>query len=163
MSETSRFVVPPPELEVVIEVPRWSFLNRDLDGRIHFISPLPCPYNYGAVPTHLGLEGDLLDAVVLGPRRRLGERLRLRVWGAVTLCDRGLIDDKLICAASPPSARAVRRLLRFFHFYAGCKALLNRWRGRPGRNACEGWCPTEVALARARLRPPEARPAAVPF
>jgi len=58
-----------PALEVVIEVPRGSFVNRD------FISPLPCPFNYGAVPTLLGLEGDLLDAVVLGKRIAYGTRL----------------------------------------------------------------------------------------
>ena len=67
-----------PEVEVMIEVPRGSFLKRGSTGRIDFVSPLPCPYNYGAVPTHLGLEGDLLDALVLGPRRAFGTRLRLR-------------------------------------------------------------------------------------
>ena len=60
----------PPEVEVVIEVPRGSFLKRGSTGQVDFISPLPCPFNYGAVPNYLGLEGDLLDAVVLGPRRR---------------------------------------------------------------------------------------------
>ena len=83
----------PIEVEVVIEVPRGSFLKRGSSGRIDFVSPLPCPYNYGAVPTHLGLEGDLLDALVLGPRRPYGTRLRLKAWGAVTLVDRGLSDD----------------------------------------------------------------------
>jgi inorganic pyrophosphatase len=57
----------PPEVEVVIEIPRGSFLKRGSTGHIDFISPLPCPFNYGAVPTLLGLEGALLDAVVLGP------------------------------------------------------------------------------------------------
>jgi inorganic pyrophosphatase len=59
---------PPIELEVVIEVPRGSFLKRSLSGSIDFVSPLPSPFNFGAVPTWLGLEGDLLDALVLGPR-----------------------------------------------------------------------------------------------
>ena len=57
-----------PEVEVVIEVPRGSFLKRGSTGHLDFISPLPCPFNYGSVPSLLGLEGDLLDAVVLGPR-----------------------------------------------------------------------------------------------
>ena len=57
----------PRELEVVIEVPRGSFFKRALDGRRVFILPLPRPFNYGAVPAYLGLESDLLDAVVLGP------------------------------------------------------------------------------------------------
>jgi inorganic pyrophosphatase len=140
----------PPEVEVVIEVPRGSFLKRGSSGHIDFVSPLPCPYNYGAVPTHLGLEGDLLDALVLGPRLRLGTRLRVKAWGAIILTDRGMADDKLVCSLHPPSPAELRRVLRFFHFYARCKGLLNLWRRRPGRNACEGWCSAAQAIARAR-------------
>jgi inorganic pyrophosphatase len=43
-------------------------------------------------------------------------------------------------------------VLQFFRFYAKCKGLLNLLRGRPGRNACEGWCEADTALARARPR-----------
>jgi inorganic pyrophosphatase len=139
-----------PEVEVVIEVPRGSFLKRGSSGSIDFVSPLPCPFNYGAVPTHLGLEGDLLDALVLGPRLRFGTRTRVKVWGAVTLTDRGMSDDKLICSDRRPSRADIQNVLRFFHFYARCKGLLNLWRGRPGRNACDGWCAATEALARAR-------------
>jgi len=140
----------PLDVEVVIEVPRGSCLKRGSSGSIDFVSPLPCPFNYGAVPTHLGLEGDLLDALVLGPRLRLGTRLHIQAWGAVTLTDRGMSDDKLICSERRPSAAEVDKVLRFFHFYARCKGLLNFWRQRPGRNACDGWCTARVALARAR-------------
>jgi inorganic pyrophosphatase len=142
----------PPELEVVIEIPRGSFLKRGSTGRIDFISPLPCPYNYGSVPRYLGLEGDLLDAVVLGRRLPLGTRIRVKAWAAVSLTDRGMTDDKLICSALPPSPSERRTVLRFFHFYAKCKGLLNFLRRRPGRNACEGWCAAAEAIARARPR-----------
>jgi inorganic pyrophosphatase len=142
----------PPEVEVVIEVPRGSFLKRGSAGRVDFVSPLPCPFNYGSVPDYIGLEGDLLDAVVLGPRLPLGTRTRVKAWGAVILTDRGMVDDKLICSDSPLSSAERRRVLRFFHFYAKCKGLLNVWRRRPGRNACEGWCEAREALARARPR-----------
>jgi len=100
----------------------------------------------------LGLEGDLLDAVVLGPRLRVGTRLKIQAWGAVILVDRGMADDKLICSHSPLSARERQQVLRFFRFYARCKALLNLWRRRGGRNACDGWCEAGEALARARPR-----------
>jgi inorganic pyrophosphatase len=140
------------EVEVVIEVPRGSFLKRGSTGRVDFISPLPCPFNYGSVPKYLGLEGDLLDALVLGPRLPFGTRLRVRAWGAVTLTDRGMVDDKLICSDHPVNASERRQVLRFFHFYAKCKALLNFFRRRPGRNACEGWCGVMQAIARARPR-----------
>jgi inorganic pyrophosphatase len=156
-------LAPTPEVDVVIEVPRGSFLKRGSSGRVDFVSPLPCPFNYGAVPTLLGLEGDLLDALVLGPRLPLGTRLRVRAWGAVTLTDRGMSDDKLICSALEPSPADVRAVLRFFHFYARCKALLNLWRRRPGRNGCDGWCEASFALARARpLSGPFADPP-IPF
>jgi len=52
-----------PEVDVVIEIPRGSFLKRGSTGHVDFISPLPCPFNYGSVPSYLGREGDLLDAV----------------------------------------------------------------------------------------------------
>lgn len=142
----------PPELEVVIEIPRGSFLKRGSSGRIDFVSPLPCPFNYGSAPAWLGLEGDLLDILVLGPRLPRGSRLRVKAWGAVTLRDRGMVDDKLVCGARPPTALQRRAVLAFFHLYARCKGLLNRWRGRGGRNACEGWRSAEDALARARPR-----------
>lgn len=141
-----------PEVDVVIEVPRGSFLKRGSTGHIDFVSPLPCPFNYGSVPIYVGLEGDLLDALVLGPRLALGARIRVKAWGAITLTDRGMSDDKLICSDQPLTATERRNVLRFFHLYAKCKGLLNVWRRRPGRNACEGWCEASQALARARLR-----------
>ena len=141
-----------PEVDVVIEVPRGSFLKRGSTGHVDFVSPLRCPFNYGSVPSYVGLEGDLLDAVVLGPRLPLGTRVRVKAWGAVILTDRGMTDDKLICCDQPVNPTERRKVLRFFRFYAKCKGLLNAWRRRPGRNACEGWCEAAHALARARPR-----------
>ena len=143
---------PAPLVEVVIEVSRGSFVKRGSLGHVDFVSPLPCPYNYGSVPTHIGLEGDLLDAVVLGPRLPLGSTVRVTAWGAVTLVDRGIADDKLICGVTPPTSADRKAVLRFFRLYAMCKGLLNAWRGRPGRNACDGWRTAEFALARAKRR-----------
>lgn len=152
-----------PEVEVVIEVPRGSFLKRGSTGRIDFVSPLPCPFNYGSVPTHIGREGDLLDAVVLGPRLPVGARTKVRAWGAIVLTDRGMSDDKLICSRRPLSADERRRVLSFFRFYARCKGLLNLFRRRPGRNACDGWCEAGEAIARARPRDDRWRGPPVPF
>jgi len=142
----------PPEVEVVIEVPRGSFLKRGSSGRIDFVSPFPCPFNYGSVPNYLGLEGDLLDALVLGPRLPLGTRIRVKAWGALTLTDRGMADDKLVCSSHPPTPEEKAFVLRFFRFYALCKGVLNLARGQPGRNACEGWRTAAQAMARARPR-----------
>jgi len=141
-----------PEVDVVIEVPRGSFLKRGSTGHVDFVAPLPCPYNYGSVPNYLGLEGDLLDALVMGSRLPLGARVRVKVWGAVVFTDRGMTDDKLVCSERPPNRSERERILRFFRFYANCKVLLNLFRCRPGRNACEGWCTAAHALGRARPR-----------
>ena len=152
VSTESKATSEPPELEVVIEIPKGSFLKRGSTGQIDFISPLPCPFNYGSVPRLLGLEGDFLDAVVLGPRLPLNTRLTVKARGAVTLTDRGMTDDKLICSGQPLSFRERQNVLRFFRFYAKCKGFLNFFRGRSGRNACDGWCEVSVALMRARPR-----------
>lgn len=152
MAKHSVLPLDPPELEVRIEIPRGSFLKRGSTGQVDFISPFPCPFNYGSVPAYIGLEGDLLDALVLGPRLPCGSSVRVFAWGAVTLSDRGMHDDKLVCSRVPPTAAERRQVLRFFAFYARCKWLLNQWRRRPGRNACDGWRSAESAIARARPR-----------
>ena len=153
----------PPEVEVLIEIPRGGFRKRGSTGHVDFISPFPCPFNYGSVPQYVGLEGDLLDAVVLGRRLPLGARVRVKAWGAVILTDRGMTDDKLICSVEPLTPNQRRRVLRFFHFYAKCKGLLNIWRQRPGRNACDGWCSAGVAIARAKPRDDTWQGPPIPF
>jgi inorganic pyrophosphatase len=90
-----------PLLEVIIEIPRGSFLKRGSTGELDFISPFPCPFNYGSIPAFIGLDGDLLDAVVLGPRLPRGTTVKVNAWGAIRMIDRGLYDDKLICSHSP--------------------------------------------------------------
>jgi inorganic pyrophosphatase len=151
-SPTSDDLSDPQEVDVVIEVPRGSFLKRGSTGHIDFVSPFPCPFNYGAVPKYVGLEGDLLDALVLGPRLPLGTHVRVKAWGAITLTDRGMEDDKLVCSAEPLTAEQSAFVLRFFGFYARCKGVLNFVKGRPGRNACDGWRSAREAIARARPR-----------
>ena len=156
-------MTPPPELDVIIEVPRGGFLKRGSTGEVDFVSPLPCPFNYGSVPRYLGLDDDLLDAVVLGPRLPAGSRVRVKAWGAISLRDRGMVDDKLVCSAEALQPAQRRNLLRFFHFYAACKGMLNFLRRRPGRNACEGWLEVDAALARARPRGADWRGPKIPF
>ena len=141
-----------PELEVVIEIPCGSFLKRGSNGKVDFVSPFPCPFNYGSVEEFVGMEGDLLDAVVLGPRLPRGTRVTVRAFGAVGLTDRGMYDDKLICSYHPVGRWQRSRILLFFTFYAKCKWLLNLFRGHAGRNACEGWGDPKTAIARANPR-----------
>jgi len=143
-----------PELEVVVEIPLGSFLKRGSTGQLDFVSPLPCPFNYGSVENLIGLEGDLLDAVVLGRRLRRGSRVKVRAFAAVGLTDRGMYDDKLICSQRPLRRWQKTLVLGFFRLYSRCKWLLNQARGRAGRNACEGWGDAQSAIARASPRNP---------
>lgn len=152
-----------PYVDVVIEIPRWSFLKRGSTGRVDFVSPLPCPVNYGSVPDRVGLEGDLLDAVVLGPRRARGTRVRIRARGAIGLAERGMYDDKLICSETPVTPTTRRRVVAFFHAYSAAKRLLNLLRGLARDGRCTGWGEATPALARARPRDGQWQGPEVPF
>jgi inorganic pyrophosphatase len=142
----------PDIVEVIIEVPRWSFVKRGPGGQIDFIAPLPCPFNYGSVPDYWGMDGDLLDAVVLGPRLARGTRLEVAVIGAIGLTDHDDYDDKLICSPKPITARESSNIELFFHAYALFKYGINFTRGYRGRNANEGWQKLEAVFSRATPR-----------
>ena len=144
--------VPLPKVEVVIEVPRGGFIKRSSHGRLEFVSPLPCPYNYGSVPAYRGGDGDLLDAIVLGPRLERGRRVTVTAYGAVGFTDNGIYDDKLICSQRAVPPRARRRVVAFLHFYAFCKRLFHRSRGHSECTACLGWGDARQAIERAHPR-----------
>lgn len=139
----------PPMVEVVIEIPRGSFLKRGSNGHVDFVSPFPCPYNYGSVHQYIGGEGDFLDALVLGPRLAIGSRVLVSAYGAVGLSERFMYDDKLVCASQPVTAGERNRIVWFFHTYSFCKGILNLLRGQRGRSRCEGWGDASAAIARA--------------
>ena len=140
---------PAPIVDVVIEIPRGSFLKRGSNGHIDFVSPIPCPFNYGSVHQYIGGEGDFLDAVVLGPRLAIGSQVSVSAYGSVGMSERFMYDDKLICATAPITARDRRRVLLFFRLYALCKGLYNGARGQRGRARCEGWSDAVAAIDRA--------------
>jgi inorganic pyrophosphatase len=126
------------EVEVVIEVPRGGFVKRRDDGAIDFVSPAPCPFNYGSVPETRSGDGDRLDALVLGARLARGTRLRVRVVARVRFTDAGQDDPKLVCSQRPLGALDRATITAFFAIYARAKALLNRLRGRRGPTRYEG-------------------------
>jgi inorganic pyrophosphatase len=128
----------PDRLDVVIEVPRGGFIKRKDDGSVDFVSPLPCPFNYGSVPDTRSGDGDRLDAVVLGPRLPRGTQVRARVQGQVHFTDAGEDDPKLICGETPLTRADRVRIRAFFWCYARAKALLNRARGKPGHTRYGG-------------------------
>ena len=149
-----------PLVEVVIEIPRGSFLKRGSCGHLDFISPIPCPYNYGSIHQYIGGEGDYLDALVLGPRLVAGTKIWVNAYGSVGLSERFMSDDKLICATAPITAADRRKVLLFFSVYARCKGVLNVLRGQKGRSSCDGWGEAADAIARAvPVAGPDAQPA----
>lgn len=131
-----------PERPLVrIELPRFSLVKRRSDGRIDFIAPVPCPYNYGSIPDIASGDGDALDAVVLGPRLPEGRTLRLPVVGIINFIDGGRPDPKVVCSAEPLSALDRAGLIAFFAVYARCKTLLAFARGRHGAIRSLGFFP----------------------
>jgi inorganic pyrophosphatase len=130
----------PDHVDVHIEVPRGGLVKPRADGSIAFVSPLPCPFNYGCIPAIAGMDGDPLDAIVLGPRLPRGHRATLPVRGVVRFLDAGRADDKVICGDAPTAAQR-RAVLAFLRFYAFAKRQLYRALGTKGRTEVLGWSP----------------------
>ncbi|WP_223746613.1 MULTISPECIES: inorganic diphosphatase [unclassified Myxococcus] len=131
----------PPLPEVLIECPRFSFVKRRADGSVDFVSPVPCPYNYGSIPGLVADDGDPLDAVVLGARLARGQRVRLPVVGVLGFVDSGRGDPKVICGAAPMSAAERAGLESFFRVYALFKRGLHLVRGNDTDTRFTGWLP----------------------
>ena len=127
------------ELTVVVDVPRGSFVKRDDNGIVDFVSPFPCPFNYGHVPGTRAEDGDAMDAVVLGRRLPLGTASTVAVRGRIGFIDAGLPDPKWVCARSPLSSLQRLQVQGFFRFYALSKGIINRARGKHGPTRYLGW------------------------
>lgn len=129
----------PSLVTVQIEVPRGSFIKRGSAGELDFVSPLPCPFNYGSLPSHTGGDGDPLDALVLGPALGAGETVQTTVYAVVRFLDAGKVDDKLICGAHRPTWADKMSVLAFFSVYARAKRAMYRLRGVSGDTRLVGW------------------------
>jgi inorganic pyrophosphatase len=128
----------PTHAEVAIDSPRFSCVKRRDDGRVDFVSPLPCPFNYGSVPGTISGDGDRIDAVVLGPRLPRHCLRTFSVLGVVRFVDAGQDDPKWVCADRPLRALDRAQLEAFFRVYALAKRVLNRARGRSGATRYDG-------------------------
>ncbi|MDH5670942.1 MAG: inorganic diphosphatase [Myxococcales bacterium] len=128
----------PAQCTVRIELPRGGVLKRREDGRLDFLSPLPCPFNYGSVPGTRSGDGDRIDAIVLGPRLAAGSEVTLPVLAVADFLDAGAEDPKWICGQPPLSRRAQAGIDAFMRLYALCKRQLNRLRGLRGTTLYRG-------------------------
>jgi inorganic pyrophosphatase len=124
--------MPPERCVVVIDASRLSFVKRSDDGRVDFVSPLPCPFNYGSVPETLSGDGDRVDVVLLGPRVRAGSRLEVQVHGVARFVDAGEADPKWICKVGELTRADRLQVEAFFRVYAVAKRALNALRGKSG-------------------------------
>jgi inorganic pyrophosphatase len=120
------------EVEVEVEVPRFAFVKRFEDGTIDFVSPLPTPFNYGAVPGSRAPDGDRIDVVLLGARCPAGTRMVATVHGIVHFVDAGEDDPKLVVGPHAPTPSERAQVRAFFAAYARAKSALNWARGKPG-------------------------------
>lgn len=117
---------PPALVDVVVEVPRGSFVKRGADGGVDFISPLPSPFTYGSAPDHPAADGDPADVVLLGEGLPVGARVRRPVVATVRFVDAGLRDDKWVCRDGPLRRRDRLALRSFFRVYALAKRMTGR-------------------------------------
>ena len=128
----------PARVAVTIEVPRGGFVKRRSDGGVDYVSPVPCPFDYGCVRDLPGGDGDPLDALVLGGSLVAGDTISVPVRAVVRFLDDGAVDDKLVCGESVTRADRARILL-FFRVYAEAKRWMYRLRGRTGETRLVGW------------------------
>lgn len=149
----------PGFVDIVVEVPKGSFVKRLPHGAVDYVGPVPCPFNYGSVPAIPAPDGDPLDAIILGNHLPYGYTGKVKVKGVMKFIDAGLVDDKLICTQLIPGAENgtgrngefsdpasedltmldLFTLTSFFNVYTACKSTLNLMRGKAGRTAYEGW------------------------
>lgn len=131
-------MIVPTHVSALVEVPRGSFVKREAGRGVEYVSPIPCPFNYGCVPELPGADGDPVDVVVLGPRLQAGSRFVGEVWAVVHFLDDGAADDKLVCSQAPPTETELRAVARFFRLYQHPRRWMNRLRGRRGETCFVG-------------------------
>ena len=116
---------------IYIETPKGSFVKRNEHLQVDFISPFPCPFNYGHVKDEMGGDGDPMDALLLGKRLRFGTEIMATLVGCVRFMDKGQQDDKWIfCVSEGPSAVDKWKIAQFFDLYARVKRISARLMGQ---------------------------------
>lgn len=50
----------PGFVDIVVEVPKGSFVKRLPHGAVDYVGPVPCPFNYGSVPAIPAPDGKAL-------------------------------------------------------------------------------------------------------
>ena len=114
----------PEQLRIQVEVSKGSYVKRRPDRSIDFVSPLPCPFNYGSVIGRQAEDGDPEDALILGEKVAVGDIVQMPVWGRVNFVDAGLVDHKWVCGPAEPSGYQWAAIQLFFRSYVWAKRAL---------------------------------------
>jgi inorganic pyrophosphatase len=117
---------------IVIETPRGSFVKRNEHYDIDFVSPLPCPFNYGHCKGELGGDGDPLDGILLGRRESINTEISAKVVGCVRFLDDSQRDDKWILSDKKPTKMQKKMIVVFFGIYVQMKRFALVLKGRKG-------------------------------
>lgn len=87
----------PPRFVMEIEQQRGTFVRRDPEGRIMYVSPLPLLFNYGAAPGTLAEDGFAMDVLLVGGGRyAVGDQIEVRAFGLVDFEDGADWDPKVL-------------------------------------------------------------------
>jgi inorganic pyrophosphatase len=109
---------------ICIEVPRGGLIKRNEHGDIDYISPMPCPFNYGSVLQIKGEDGDLQDAILLGKKKSVGFCGEYQLLGQVLFMDKGEEDHKWIFSEKNIIRLRDKVVLHaFFRIYAKIKKI----------------------------------------
>ena len=136
-------------VQVVVEVSKGGRIKWGANGRLDFVSPIACPFNYGSIPNILGPDGDPLDVVVLGPKLPRGSHHNVVIVGRIGFQDAGVSDDKwvgrLVSLEEPERVTngEKRRVERFFRVYGVVKCMAHWIKGTGGATGFLGsnWGP----------------------
>lgn len=126
-------------MKIIIDTPKWSFIKRKDDGSIDYISPFPCPFNYGSFLETEGEDGDREDIVVLGKKLKRGvqecEADRVCI---VRFYDKGDFDPKYVYSNEDLTRIDLLKLYSFFLLFSILKLALNTLKGKKGKTKFVG-------------------------
>jgi inorganic pyrophosphatase len=143
----------PEEINVVIEIPRFSTNKYEFDEELRMMkldrvlySPLFYPLDYGFVPQTRYLDGDPVDVLVLISQPTFpGIVVDCKPVGVLEMRDGGDPDEKILCVATKDPRFGSRRALNdvnqhtldeIIHFFEIYKELEKKdvevigWKGR---------------------------------
>ena len=132
------------DVNAIIEIPagtneKWE-VNKStgkleleiLDNTPRKINYLAYPANYGMIPKTLlskknGGDGDPLDIIVLGPSKKRGSVVKVKLIGVLYLMDRGETDDKLIAVSVNSPFYKFNSLKKLEEKHPGISDILKLW------------------------------------